>query len=348
MTQMIAQDMMTGTVLSVTVDMTLPQIAKILVANGISGVPVVDAEGLPVGMITESDLIAPQAKGEGDAKRESWLTHLAEGEPMGPEFLAYLDRPERTAGDVMTAPVISVPESAELQEIAQLLTRYRIKRLPVVRDRRMVGIVSRADLVRQMAEAPAAPSPASRPDGLVSAAFASLDEHFGQSKPVPAPAAAEKEQKPAEAMVTADALRTLMADFDNQKVEQHDKDRQAAVEQRKAQVQDLTEHHVEDANWQDILRRARVAAGEGLKELLLLRFPGELCSDGGRAINAPEDDWPETLRGQAAEIYHLWERDLKPNGFHLFAQVLDFPGGLPGDIGLTLTWGGGKEEATLS
>ena len=72
---------------------------------------------------------------------------------------------------------------------------------------------------------------------------------------------------------------------------------------------------------------------------MLLRFPSQLSSDGGRAINVMEPRWPGTLRGEAAEIYLRWERDLKPHGFHLTARVLDFPGGIPGDIGLFLVWG---------
>jgi hypothetical protein len=72
----------------------------------------------------------------------------------------------------------------------------------------------------------------------------------------------------------------------------------------------------------------------------LLRFPADLCTDRGRAVNAPLPDWPQTLRGAAAEIYLLWERDLKPGRFHLAARVLDFPGGMSGgDIGLFLVRG---------
>ena len=112
-----------------------------------------------------------------------------------------------------------------------------------------------------------------------------------------------------------------------------------ALKQRQALVQRLLEEHVKDDSWRTILDQARVAAGKGEKEQLLLRFPCQLCSDGGRAINAVQPDWSDTLRGEAAEIYHLWERDLKPNGFHLTARVLDFPGGMPGDIGLTMVWG---------
>ena len=71
---------------------------------------------------------------------------------------------------------------------------------------------------------------------------------------------------------------------------------------------------------------------------MLLRFPADLCTDRGRSVNATLPDWSQTLRGEAAEIYLRWERDLKPGGFHLAARVLDFPGGFPGDIGLFLVW----------
>ncbi|MGH7046079.1 MAG: hypothetical protein ACREE2_06780 [Stellaceae bacterium] len=81
-----------------------------------------------------------------------------------------------------------------------------------------------------------------------------------------------------------------------------------------------------------------VSPKSGVGELMLLRFPADLCTDRGRAINSPLPDWPRTLRGEAAEICLCWEHDLKPGGFHLAARVPDFPGGFPGDIGLFLTW----------
>jgi hypothetical protein len=71
---------------------------------------------------------------------------------------------------------------------------------------------------------------------------------------------------------------------------------------------------------------------------MLLRFPAPLCSDGGRSINSNRPEWPETLRGEAAELYLRWEHDLRPHGFRLAARVLDFPDGMPGDIGLFLNW----------
>jgi hypothetical protein len=83
-----------------------------------------------------------------------------------------------------------------------------------------------------------------------------------------------------------------------------------------------------------------VASERGEKQYLLLRFPSDVCTDDARAINNPPNpEWPQTLQGEAADIYQRWHTALRPHGFDLFAQVLDFPGGKPGDVGLFLKWG---------
>ena len=108
---------------------------------------------------------------------------------------------------------------------------------------------------------------------------------------------------------------------------------------RRQRIAELIDLHVSDPDWRALLHKAREAAEHGGKEFMLLRFPSELCGDGGRAINTAQPDWPSSLRGEAAEIYLRWEHQLKPQGFHLAARVLDYPGGVPGDIGLFLIWG---------
>ena len=118
-----------------------------------------------------------------------------------------------------------------------------------------------------------------------------------------------------------------------------DEARRAAAEQRRGRVAELIDDHISDNNWRILVHEAREAAERGQKEYMLLRFPSQLCSDGGRAINVTEPGWPATLHGEAAELYLRWERDLKPHGFHLAARVLELPGGMPGDIGLFLIWG---------
>jgi hypothetical protein len=68
------------------------------------------------------------------------------------------------------------------------------------------------------------------------------------------------------------------------------------------------------------------------------RFPNQLCTDRGRAINQNELGWEKTLTGTPREIYDYWQRCLRPLGYKLRCEVVDFPGGMPGDIGMTLAW----------
>ncbi|HWB52105.1 MAG TPA: hypothetical protein VG651_23560 [Stellaceae bacterium] len=80
------------------------------------------------------------------------------------------------------------------------------------------------------------------------------------------------------------------------------------------------------------------AAERGESEVQVYQFPSALCSDRGRAINNYEADWYKTLSGRPQLAYEFWEQHLKPLGFGLRAQILDYPGGFPGDVGLSLTW----------
>jgi hypothetical protein len=80
------------------------------------------------------------------------------------------------------------------------------------------------------------------------------------------------------------------------------------------------------------------AAESGGDELLIGRFPSELCTDHGRAINNAEEGWPDTLVGLPRQVYEVWKEKLQPLGYHLKAMIIDWPGGFPGDVGMYLTW----------
>jgi len=80
------------------------------------------------------------------------------------------------------------------------------------------------------------------------------------------------------------------------------------------------------------------AAEAGQTEVQVYRFPNELCSDRGRRINNSEPGWEQTLEGRPKAAYEFWHDHLRPLGFHLKAEVLEYPGGMPGDIGFFLTW----------
>ncbi len=81
------------------------------------------------------------------------------------------------------------------------------------------------------------------------------------------------------------------------------------------------------------------AVESGLTAVQVLRFPNHICTDGGRAINQLEEGWEQTLAGIPKEIYEFWKRRLRPLGYHIRYQIIDYPGGMPGDIAITLTWG---------
>jgi hypothetical protein len=87
------------------------------------------------------------------------------------------------------------------------------------------------------------------------------------------------------------------------------------------------------------LRTALLAAVErGDDHLQVFTFSSELCTDGGRAINNNAPDWPKTLIGFAQRAYEFYLTELQPHGYKLRAEILDFPGGMPGEVGITLSW----------
>ncbi len=93
----------------------------------------------------------------------------------------------------------------------------------------------------------------------------------------------------------------------------------------------------------EVMKKAAViierAARNGLTEVEVYRFPNSLCTDRGRAINQQESGWEATLTGIPKEIYEFWKRCLQPLGYTLRVQIVDFSGGVPGDVGITLKWG---------
>jgi CBS domain-containing protein len=333
-----AKDIMTTDVVSVHPDTPIPAVAKLLSARGISAVPVIDGAGAPVGMVSEGDLIG-RNDSDRRARRDWWLTLLAEGGQLHPDFLASLREPSQAARDVMSSPVVTVGVDTELADIAQLLVMHHIKRVPVIEDGRVVGIVSRADLVRAMAAAkPQTVVPSA--GGLFAQAIKGIEDQFASVRGKHTKGAVVEATRPIpnENSLTVADFRALMADHDRRETGHKTAEQDAHAAERRRHVTELIDQHISEENWRQLIHGARLAAEQGAREFQLLRFPSALCSDGGRAINSEQPGWPQTLRGEAAELYLRWERDLKPQGFPISAQDLDFPGGMPGDIGLFLDW----------
>lgn len=89
---------------------------------------------------------------------------------------------------------------------------------------------------------------------------------------------------------------------------------------------------------ESINEAVRVAAELGEHQLQVLTFPASYCNDGGRRINTMDPEWPSSLEGFAKQAYEFYMRELKPLGYKLHADIISFPGGMPGDVGLFLKW----------
>jgi CBS domain-containing protein len=142
-----ASDVMVTDVITVKPNSNVQDVAKLLLANRISAVPVIDDAGKLVGMVSEGDLLR-RSEADTGHERAWWLRLL-----MGRENLAaeYLREHSRKVADVMTRGIISAEPDTSVADIATLLERHRIKRVPIVRNGNVVGIVSRANLIQALA-----------------------------------------------------------------------------------------------------------------------------------------------------------------------------------------------------
>lgn len=116
----------------------------------------------------------------------------------------------------------------------------------------------------------------------------------------------------------------------------------AAEEHKKAELAAFSErvrnYEITDEDRERAITRIRKAFEAGERELMLIKFPSVLCEDGGRRINNHLAGWQDTLPGVFNKVYEWWERELKPGGFTFAARVIDYPGGMPGDIGIFIGW----------
>jgi hypothetical protein len=93
-----------------------------------------------------------------------------------------------------------------------------------------------------------------------------------------------------------------------------------------------------------VLSQLRTAAGKGDKEVMVMRFPNALCTDKGRALNNSEKEWPSTLIGRPLQAFEFWRDHLQPQGYGLKAMIVNWPQGMPGDIGFFLNWDEAKRR----
>lgn len=149
-----AAKIMTSPAIVVLPEASASEIAKLLADRHISAVPVCKPDQSLVGIVSEGDLLRPFRE-SARVRRDWWLGALLAGGEPSQEFLDYMRNDTRTAADMMVRRVVTARENATLPELAELMVANGVKRLPIVRENQVIGIVSRADLVRALARAPA-------------------------------------------------------------------------------------------------------------------------------------------------------------------------------------------------
>ena len=145
-----ARDIMTSSVITVSPESTIQEIARLLHGNRISGVPVVNNENEVIGIITEGDLIIKIAKPHLPAHIEllGGIIYLRRPQEMDDELKKIT---AALAKDIMTEKVITVEENCDIEDIASLMVNRKINHLPVVRDRKLIGIITRGDVIETLA-----------------------------------------------------------------------------------------------------------------------------------------------------------------------------------------------------
>lgn len=162
-----AADVMAQPVLTVRPETTVAAAARLMLERGISGLPVVNERGRVIGMVTEGDLLRRAETGT-ERRRGRWVELL-----LGPGRLAaeYAQAHGRKVAEVMTRDVVAVAPDTPLDEVVALMERRRVKRLPVLEGEKLVGILSRANLLRALASLAGGAAPAAAGDAEIRAAL---------------------------------------------------------------------------------------------------------------------------------------------------------------------------------
>lgn len=142
-------------------------------------------------------------------------------------------------------------------------------------------------------------------------------------------------------LLTVKELQAKIAEAEGAKASAALKAMQAEEEEKRALLERLSKPS--GLSDDEVMEKASIiinrAVENGQMSVQVFRFPHSLCSDDGRAINQAEAGWETTLTGIPKEIYDFWKRQLQPRGYHIRYETLNYPGGMPGDIGIILSWG---------
>ena len=144
--------------------------------------------------------------------------------------------------------------------------------------------------------------------------------------------------EPSATPISAEELRMSILRKEMEKMDGEQKARAGQQKELAEFTEKFLHQHVTEDEIAMVRRLVMNAVKDGKMEAMVYSFPSDLCNDRGRAINNNDPRWPETLQGKAKEFYDRYQELGKPQGYRLKAMVINFPGGIPGDIGFFLNW----------
>ena len=150
--------------------------------------------------------------------------------------------------------------------------------------------------------------------------------------------AADKSIDPNAQPISASELRKKLLEKEMEKVSQYRKEQEAKQKELTKFTDEFLQKHVSEEEIATVRRLVMNAVESGKLEAMVYSFPSDLCTDSGRAINSNDPDWPNTLQGKAREFFERYQTFGKPQGYKLKAMIINFPGGVPGDVGFFLSW----------
>lgn len=139
-------------------------------------------------------------------------------------------------------------------------------------------------------------------------------------------------------VLTPQQLRTIEQETANAEVQKATAEAKKAEEHKEAVRKAFMEREIRSDAMDHLMRAVKHLAEQGKHEFLVFQFPAELLSDRGRRVNNLQADWPDSLQGFAKRAFDFYQEQLKPAGYRVRAEVLDYPNGNPGDVGLFLCW----------
>jgi hypothetical protein len=133
-------------------------------------------------------------------------------------------------------------------------------------------------------------------------------------------------------------LNMMASDAEMEKMEEERKAKKKKQQQERELREAFSSRDIHPEAVDRINHAVTVAAKRGEHQVQVLTFPCTYCNDGGRRINNLEKDWPQSLEGFAKKAHEFFEKELRPLGYKLHAEVISYPGGMPGDVGMFLRW----------